>query len=310
MVTALYTHPDFDGHIEPPGHPEQAARLAAVAQGLAGFDLLRIDAPMGTRAAIERCHPARYVDRVHSAIPAQPWASMDSDTYLAPGSWNAAVRGVGGACAAVDLVLSGGAGNAFVASRPPGHHAETETAMGFCLFGNVAIAAKHALDHHGLTRVAVVDFDVHHGNGTQDLLWHEPRTLFASSHQMPLYPGSGAAHETGAHGQIINVPLRPGSGGPQMREAYAAHIFPQIDAWKPELILISAGFDAHADDPLANLNWREDDFSWLTRQICALAQTHCKGRVVSCLEGGYDLAALSASVAAHVTVLKEYADDR
>jgi acetoin utilization deacetylase AcuC-like enzyme len=177
--------------------------------------------------------------------------------------------------------------------------------MGFCLFGTVAIAAKHALDHHGLSRVAIVDFDVHHGNGTQDLLWDESRTLFISSHQMPLYPGSGARSETGAHGQIVNIPLREGSGGGVMRAAYEALAFPALTAWKPELILISAGFDAHQDDPLAGLEWQAEDYAWLTRRICEIADATCGGRVVSCLEGGYDLDALAASVAAHVGVLME-----
>jgi acetoin utilization deacetylase AcuC-like enzyme len=305
MVTALFTHPNSDQHREPAGHPEQAARLAAVAQGLASLDLLRLDAPLAPEADILRCHPQAYIDRIRAAIPAKGWAQVDGDTYLAPGSYRAALRGVGAACAAVDMVLSGGAKNAFIATRPPGHHAETDTAMGFCLFGTIAIAAKHALDHHGLKRVAIVDFDVHHGNGTQDLLWDEPRVLFASSHKMPLYPGTGAAHETGAHGQIINMPLRPHSTGADMRAAYSAHILPQIDAFAPELILVSAGFDAHHDDPLANLNWSTDDFAWLSERICDLADRHCAGRVVSALEGGYDLPALAASAAAYVTVLKE-----
>ena len=310
MTTALFTHPDCDGHLEPPGHPEQSARLGAVAHALSGMDLLRQDAPLGAEADILRCHPQSYIDRIRAALPAQGWAQVDGDTYLAPGSFQAALRGVGGACAAVDLVLSGGAANAFVATRPPGHHAETDTAMGFCLFGNIAIAAKYALDHHKLARVAVVDFDVHHGNGTQDLLWDEPRVMFASSHQMPLYPGSGAAHEVGAHRQIINLPLRAGSSGADMRAAYDAHIFPRIDAFAPELILVSAGFDAHRADPLANLNWTEDDFAWLAGRICDLADDHCAGRVVSALEGGYDLPALAASAAAHVNVLKERGHDR
>ncbi|WP_022703282.1 histone deacetylase family protein [Pseudorhodobacter ferrugineus] len=310
MTTALFTHPDCDLHKEPAGHPEQSARLAAVTYALADMDLLRFDAPLGTEAAILRCHPTAYIARIRAAIPAQGWAQVDGDTYLAPGSFQAALRGIGGVCAAVDLVLSGGAANAFVPTRPPGHHAETDTAMGFCVFGNVAIAAKHALDHHGLTRVAIVDFDVHHGNGTQDLLWNEPRVLFASSHQMPLYPSTGAAHEVGAHHQMINVPLRAGGTGADMRAAYTAHILPQIDAFAPELILISAGFDAHRDDPLANLNWSAADFTWLTQQICDLADRHCAGRVVSALEGGYDLDALAACAAAHVTVLKERGHDR
>ena len=260
---------------------------------------------MGVEADILHCHPARYLDRVRRAMPAQGGAQLDGDTYLSPGSLNAALRGVGGACAAVDLVLSGSASNAFVACRPPGHHAERETAMGFCLFGNVAIAAKRALDHHGLKRVAVVDFDVHHGNGTQDLLWDEGRCLFASSHQMPLYPGSGAAGECGAHGQIVNIPLASGTGGVEMRAAYATHILPRFAEFAPDLILISAGFDAHRADPLAGLAWVEADFAWLTTRICDLADQFCEGRVVSMLEGGYDLDALAASVAAHVGILKE-----
>jgi len=305
LATAFFTQSDFGAHASPPGYPEQVARLAAVGDGLKGIELLRVTAPCGDVSDILRCHPQAYIDRVHASLPRSGWTYMDGDTYLASGSYRAALAGVGRVCAAVDLVLSGEATNAFVASRPPGHHAETARAMGFCLFGNIAIAAKRALDHHGLSRVAVVDFDVHHGNGTQDLLWDEGRVLFASSHQMPLYPGSGAVHETGAHGQIINLPLRPGSGGAEMRAGYDAHIWPQIDAFAPELILVSAGFDAHADDPLANLNWHKADYKWLTQRICDLAQKHCAGRVVSSLEGGYDLRALAVCCAAHVHVLKE-----
>lgn len=304
MTTAFLTHPDCDGHQSPPGHPEQVARLAAVNRALAGQDLLRLDAPLGQEADILRCHPRGYVERVRAAMPGQGWSSLDGDTYLAPGSWNAALRGVGGACAAVDLVLSGKTTSAFVATRPPGHHAETETAMGFCLFGNVAIAAKRALDHHGLGRVAVVDFDVHHGNGTQDLLWDEARSLFISSHQIPLFPGTGAAAERGAHDQIVNLPLQGGSGGVAMRAAYVPALA-RLRGFAPDLILISAGFDAHADDPLAGLNWHETDFAWITREIRQIARDCCAGRVVSCLEGGYDLDALAASVAVHVAELKD-----
>ena len=310
MATAFYTHPAFDGHVTPAGHPEQVARLAAVARGVAGMDLDRRDAPIAGDAEVLRCHPAEYLARLRAAVPAEGWAQLDGDTFLAPGSLEAALRGVGAACAAVDLVMAGGAANAFVAARPPGHHAERDTAMGFCLFGSVAIAAKRALDHHGLSRVAVVDFDVHHGNGTQDLLWDEARVRFFSSQQMPLYPGSGASSERGAHGQIVNVPLRGGSDGAEMRAAYEARVFPALEAFQPELILMSAGFDAHADDPLAGLNWREADYAWLTRRICSLADAHCGGRVVSVLEGGYDLDALAASVAVHVGVLKERGDGR
>lgn len=305
MTTAVFSHDDFRRHVTPPGHPEQVARFDAVQAGLTGLDVLRLDAPLADDADILRCHPAGYLARVRAASPATDWAQMDGDTFLSPGSVSAALRAVGGACAAVDAILAARATNAFVAARPPGHHAETETAMGFCLFGTVAIAAKHALDHHGLSRVAIVDFDVHHGNGTQDLLWDESRCLFASSHQMPLYPGSGSPSEKGAYGQILNVPLREGSGSGPMRASYESLIFPALLAWNPELILISAGFDAHVDDPLAGLEWQTPDYAWLTNRICDLADQMCGGRVVSCLEGGYNLPALAASVAAHVGVLQE-----
>ena len=301
----VFGHEGFAGHVTPPGHPERVERLAAVEQGLAGIAVEWRSAPLAEQAEVLRCHSADYLARVVRAVPVEGWAQMDGDTYLSPGSLEAALRGVGGVGAAVDAVIGGEARTAFVAARPPGHHAERAQAMGFCLFGAVAIGAKRALDLHGLARVAVVDFDVHHGNGTQDLLWDEARCLFISSHQMPLYPGSGAASERGAHGQILNVPLREGSGGGAMRAAYEALVFPALEAWKPELILISAGFDAHADDPLAGLEWQAEDYAWLTGRICDVAEAHAGGRVVSALEGGYDLAALAASVAAHVGVLQE-----
>lgn len=305
MTTACYSHEASSGHVTPPGHPERVERMRAVAEGLAGLELDRREAPLAEEAEVLRCHPASYLARIKAGLPGEGWSQLDGDTFLSPGSLEAALRAVGGTCAAVDLVLSGGAVNAFVGCRPPGHHAEQDVAMGFCLFGSVSIAAKRALEEHGLSRVAIVDFDVHHGNGTQALMWDEPRVLFASSHQMPLYPGTGAAEERGAHGQIVNVPLRAGSAGAVMRAAYEDVILPRIDAFRPELILISAGFDAHADDPLAGLNWTAQDFAWLTGRICDLAAAHCGGRVVSTLEGGYDLPALAASVAAHVGVLKE-----
>lgn len=297
----LFTHEACRGHVTPPGHPERGERLAAVERGLAGLAVEQRDCPLGAEADVLRCHPARYLERVKAAVPTEGWAQLDGDTFLSPGSFDAAMRAVGGICAAVDAVVSGEAKTAFVAGRPPGHHAERETAMGFCLFGTVAIGAERALDHHGLSRVAIVDFDVHHGNGTQDLLWDEGRCLFASSHQMPLYPGTGSPQERGAQGQILNVPLRSGSGGGAMRAAYEAQVFPALAAWKPELLLISAGFDAHADDPLAGLEWQAEDYRWLTERLCDFAE----GRVVSSLEGGYDLDALAACVAAHVGVLQE-----
>jgi acetoin utilization deacetylase AcuC-like enzyme len=300
-VVLVFTHQAFDGHVTPPGHLERVERLAAVEGGLSGLAVERRECPPGDEADVLRCHTAGYLARVKAARPEAGWAQLDGDTFLSPGSIDAAMRAVGGICAAVDAVVSGAAKTAFVAGRPPGHHAERETAMGFCLFGTVAIGAKRALDHHGLKRVAIVDFDVHHGNGTQDLMWDEARCLFASSHQMPLYPGSGRPEERGAHGQVINLPLREGWGGKEMRGLYERVVFPALADWKPELLLISAGFDAHADDPLAGLEWQAEDYAWLTRHLCDFAG----GRVVSTLEGGYDLQALAASVAAHVGVLEE-----
>ncbi len=305
MTTAYFSHDDFARHLTPDGHPERAARLAAVRRALAAMDLDRRDAPLAAEGDIGRCHPAAHLAGIRAALPATGLVQLDPDTWLAPGSLDAALRGAGGVCAAVDLVMSGGAANAFVGCRPPGHHAERARPMGFCLFGNVAIGAMHALDVHRLRRVAIIDFDVHHGNGTQDLLWDEARVLVVTSQQMPLWPGTGDPAERGAHGQVVNVPLAPGSDGAVMRAAYERVVFPRLDAFAPELILISAGFDAHADDPLAGLCWHEADYAWLTGRICDLADAHAAGRVVSVLEGGYDLDALERSVAAHVGVLKE-----
>jgi acetoin utilization deacetylase AcuC-like enzyme len=304
-MTLIFAHATSAQHITPAGHPERVDRIAAVERGLAGLAVKRRISPLAAQADILRCHPQAYIDRIRLAEPASGTVQLDADTWMSPGSYQAALRAVGGACAAVDAVLAGQDKTAFVVARPPGHHAETATPMGFCLFGTVAIAAKRALYHHGLGRVAVVDFDVHHGNGTQDLLWHEPRAFLATSQQMPLWPGTGDPSQTGAHGQILNLPLPPESTGAMMRAAYEVQVFPALDAFKPDLILISAGFDAHAADPLANLNWHEDDFAWLTHRLCDLAATHAQGRVVSCLEGGYDLGALQTSVAAHVSVLME-----
>jgi acetoin utilization deacetylase AcuC-like enzyme len=307
-MTLLIENPAGLDHLTPDGHPEQIARLAAITAALAApqfNDLVRMTAPMADEAALRLCHPQSHIDQIRSQIPNSGQRALDADTHVSPGSWEAALRGVGGCIAAVDAVLGGQARNAFVATRPPGHHAEKTRAMGFCLFSTIAIAARHALEHHGLSRVAVVDFDVHHGNGTQDALWDEPRALFISSHQMPLYPGTGAANERGGSNNVLNLPLSPGSDGAAMRRAYETQAFPRLRDWAPELILISAGFDAHADDPLANLMWDEDDFAWITRALCDIADEVCGGRVVSTLEGGYDLPALAASAAVHVTELKE-----
>lgn len=303
MTTALITHPDCLGHVTPEGHPEQVARLERILEALEGKDVIRVKAPLVAEDDLLRVHPKRHVEAIRAASPVSGRVQLDADTWMSPGTLAAAHRAVGGAVRAVDLVVSGEAHNAFVATRPPGHHAERETTMGFCLFGNVAVAAKYALDHHGLKRVAVVDFDVHHGNGTQDLLEDEPRAFFASSHQYPLWPGTGAAHETGPHDTILNVPLPPRSGGAVFRREYEDKVFPRVRAFKPELILVSAGFDAHRDDPLADLLLETEDFTWVTERLCDLADELCAGKLVSCLEGGYNLYALAESVAAHVDVL-------
>tara|TARA_A100001391_G_scaffold111284_1_gene74648 strand:+ start:62 stop:988 length:927 start_codon:yes stop_codon:yes gene_type:complete len=295
-------------HEMPAGHPEQIARLERVNAALEGPEFFALDmhhAPMAGEADIMLAHPRAYLEGIRRVAPSKGMISLDPDTSMSPATLEAALCGVGGCIAAVDAVMAGEVTNAFVGTRPPGHHAEKARAMGFCLFGNVAIAAKHALDRLGASRVAVVDFDVHHGNGTQDLLWEEDRALFISSHQMPLFPGTGSASERGAANNVMNVPLAPGSGSDAMREVYANRILPRLEAFAPDLILISAGFDAHADDPLANLNWTTEDFVWLTRKICAVADRVCGGRVVSSLEGGYDLDALAEAVAAHVSVLME-----
>jgi len=303
MTTALFTHDACLSHLTPPGHPERVARLEHLLPALAGKALARVEAPEAAEDDLCLVHPRDYVARIRDAAPDEGLAQLDGDTFLSPGSWGAALRAAGGAIGAVDMVMAGQAANAFVATRPPGHHAETAKPMGFCLFGTVAIAARHALERHALGRVAVVDFDVHHGNGTQDLLWGEGRALFASSHQMPLWPGSGSPRERGEHGQILNVPLAPGTDGSGFRHAYEGQIFPAIEAFEPDFLFISAGFDAHKADPLANLMLEETDFAWVTRELCAIATRHCGRRVVSCLEGGYDLNALAASGAAHVDEL-------
>lgn len=305
MRTALISHPDCHGHVTPPGHPEQVTRLDAVLGSVEGLDLLRVSAPMAAEDDILRVHPKSHVTAIRAAAPDAGFRSLDADTHMSVGSLAAAYRAAGAAIRAVDLVLAGQADNAFCATRPPGHHAERETPMGFCLFGNVAIAARHALDHHGLSRVAILDFDVHHGNGTQDLVEDDRRILFCSSHQMPLYPGTGYPSETGPHDTIVNVALPEGSGSLAFRRAWDNLILPRVDDFRPEFIIVSAGFDAHRADPLAGLELDADDFAWITGRICDLADKHCAGRVVSCLEGGYDLDALGESALAHVKALKE-----
>uniref|UniRef100_UPI0040485A54 histone deacetylase family protein n=1 Tax=Yoonia sp. TaxID=2212373 RepID=UPI0040485A54 len=304
MTTALITHDACYGHVTPNGHPEQVARLDAVLGALRDMDLLRVKAPLGAEDDILLAHPKAHVTAIREAAPDSGWRSLDADTHMSVGTLEAAFRCVGGVTRAVDMVMGGEAKNAFVAMRPPGHHAERETPMGFCFFGNVAIAAKHAIAHHGLSRVAIVDFDVHHGNGTQDLVEDDARILFCSTHQSPLYPGTGMAHEVGVD-NVVNCPLPEGAGSKAFRDVMARVVLPRVDAFSPQILIISAGFDAHQADPLAGMNLTEDDFAWVTEKLCDLADRHCKGRVVSSLEGGYDLVALGASAAAHVTVLRE-----
>ncbi len=265
--------------------------------------LVRVEAPAAALDTVALCHPMDYVTAIQDATPQQGLVQIDADTSMSPGSFEAALRGAGGAVHAVDAVMTGKATNAFVAVRPPGHHAETARPMGFCLFNNAAIAARHAQRKHGAERAAVVDFDVHHGNGSQDIFWSDASVMYASTHQMPLYPGTGAVSESGEHDTIVNAPLRAGDGGSQFRSAFETRILPRLREFAPDLIVISAGFDAHTRDPLANLNLLEADFAWATQQLMAIADKSAQGRVVSVLEGGYDLEGLAGSVAAHVTAL-------
>ena len=303
--TALVTHEECLQHVTPPGHPEQVARLEYILEALKDVNLLRVSAPMAADDDILRIHPREHINYLQDSVPENGFKSLDGDTYISSGSLTAAYRAAGGVLRAVDLVLSGEAKNAFVAVRPPGHHAETQKAMGFCLFGNIALGVKHALDFHGLKKVAVIDFDVHHGNGTQEILWDESRCLTFTSQQIPLWPGTGTEEEQGNYNNIVNIPLPPRSTGALMRQKYEGLVFPVLRKFEPDLILISAGFDAHKADPLAELNWSAADFYWLTEWLCKIALECCEGRLVSTLEGGYDLEALADSVKAHVMRLCE-----
>lgn len=305
MTTLLFTHDAYAGHETGQMHPEHPARIKAIWKALdnPAFEALeRRESPRATVEQIARVHPETYIAGILEAIPETGMAALDGDTFLSPGSGEAALRAAGAAVAATDAVLGGEAANAFCAARPPGHHAEPDRAMGFCLFNSVAVAARHAKAEHGLSRVAVMDFDVHHGNGTQAAFWDEPSLLYTSTHQMPLYPGTGAASERG-QGNIVNAPLAPMSGGPEFRQAMSDRILPALAAFRPELLMISAGFDAHRDDPLASLMLDVEDFVWATAELMRVADEVCGGRVVSCLEGGYDLEALAQSTAAHVKQL-------
>ena len=305
-MLALVTHPDCALHDPVPGHPEQPARLASA---LAAFDdpelraCPRLDAPVATREQLLRVHDVRHVERLFAAGSSGGLEQLDPDTAVAPGSLTAALRAAGSVVAAVDAVMAGGHDRVFCAVRPPGHHATASLSMGFCQFNGIAIGAAHAIAVHGLERVAILDFDVHHGNGTQAIFWNDGRVLFGSSHQWPLYPGTGRHDESGAGDNIINAPLPTGADGAAFADAWRRLILPRVDAFRPELVMISAGFDGHRDDPLAGLRLVEEDFAWLTRELVAIAVRHGRGRVVSVLEGGYDLDAITRCTRAHALAL-------
>ena len=310
MTTFVYTHPSCVEHDPGDFHPERPDRLRSVLAALrgAGFEaLVWVEAPKAERAQLERTHTARYVDEVLESVPKRGHIHLDPDTALSPASGEAALRAAGAAVAAVDAVMAGKANNAFCAIRPPGHHAENAQAMGFCLFNNVAVAAMQARAVHGLERIAVVDFDVHHGNGTQHSFERDAGLFYASSHQWPAYPGTGMADETGIADNIANVPLSPGAGSAEFRDGYRRTILPALKRFAPEFLILSAGFDAHARDPLAQMRLGADDFAWVTRELLAATEPSTRGRAISCLEGGYDLEALAESAAAHVRELMKAA---
>ena len=310
MTTLLYTHPSSLAHDTGPGHPEQQARAQVIygaiereqrKGGLVG--VIKEDAPEASREQLERVHDKSYVDAILAAVPDDGYFQVDSDTVMSPASGEAALCQAGAVCAAVDAVIGGEADNAMCALRPPGHHAEPDRAMGFCLFNGIAIGAMHALAQHGLEKVAIYDFDVHHGNGTQAAFEREPRVQYLSTHQWPLFPGTGAKEETGV-GNIMNRPLPSGTASRAWRDVVEGDILSAMDDFAPDLVMISAGFDAHRADPLASLELVEDDFAWVTQELLALAKRHAEGRVVSVLEGGYDLAALTSSFLAHLNELR------
>lgn len=308
MSTLILSHKDCLSHIEPTGHPEQVMRLLEVINRLKSEDFKNLiwkEAPIATNEQILLGHSKKYVQFIENIQTSKHINHLDADTYFGIGSLNAAKRGVGANISAVNAVMSGEFNNVFSAVRPPGHHAETEKAMGFCIFGNVAIAAKHAIENHKLKRVAVVDFDVHHGNGTQEILWDNPNVLFVSTHQMPLWPGSGTHEEIGKHQNILNIPIQANTDGPTFKQKFDEIILPRLDSYEPEILIISAGFDAHYKDPLANIELMTEDYEWITHRLCDIADEHADGRIISSLEGGYNLAALADSVAVHVKVLME-----
>jgi acetoin utilization deacetylase AcuC-like enzyme len=307
MTTLLLTHPACLGHEPGPHHPERPERLSAILAALQNEEfanLARAEAPLATTEQLTRVHPEAYVQAMLGARPAPgEYAMIDGDTILSHGSIDAALRAAGAVVAGVDAVMSGRDRTAFAAVRPPGHHATPDIPGGFCIFNNVAIGARHAQAQHGVGKVALLDFDVHHGQGTQAVVEIDPSLFYGSTHQYPLYPGTGHANERGVDGNVANVPLRPSSGSAQFRHAWGEIILPQLDRFAPELLIVSAGFDAHKADPLAQLSLETEDFAWISRELLAIADRHAKGRLVSALEGGYDLEALAEATAAHVRVL-------
>ncbi|MBB4438674.1 histone deacetylase family protein [Rhizobium leguminosarum bv. trifolii] len=305
MSTRLYEHPIFLEHVTPAGHPERSDRIRAINVALEHPNFERLErrqAPQANEDAVLLAHPEEHLIAVMREIPEEEGEinQIEADTYASSKSLQAALTGIGGAMAAVDDVFTGRADNVFVAARPPGHHAEKMTAMGFCFFNNAAIAARHAQKTHGAERIAIVDWDVHHGNGTQDIFWDDASVLFCSTHQMPLYPGTGAKDEKGKHNTIVNAPLSPNVGSDHFREAFKSRVLPALDDFRPDLIIISAGFDAHHRDPLAQINLTGEDFDWATGRVLELADRHAKNRVVSLLEGGYDLEGLAESAGMHI----------
>lgn len=307
MSTLFVSHTSALDHDTGPSHPERPERMRAIHRVMADprFDaLIRDDAPWGEAKVITRVHPTSYFNAIEQAAPKDGSVALDhGDTVMSPGTWATLMHAVGGTTHAVDCVMNGAHKNAFVAMRPPGHHAELSTPMGFCFFNTAAIAARHAQMLHGAKRVAIVDFDVHHGNGTQAIFWSDPTVLYASTHQMPLFPGSGAVSERGAHDNIVNAPLRAGDGGEQFRDAMQSRILPRLESFAPDLIIISAGFDAHWRDPLGSVELVEDDYAWITEELMEVARKYSGGKIVSLLEGGYDLEGLAKSTAAHVGTL-------
>lgn len=302
----LFTHPSMLDHGVPPGHPERPQRLEAVLKALERVPLTRREAPFATREAVERVHPSAFVSAIEGVFPkaGDGMIALDSgDTFLSDGSREAAWRAAGAATAAVDAVMAGEDTQAFCAVRPPGHHAEPAQAMGFCIFNNIAVGALHALDAHGLSRVAVVDFDVHHGNGTQSVAEKEKRLFFASTHQAPLYPGTGRAGDTGIAGNVVNAPLPPGADSVLWRKAMETRVLPALESFRPELVFISAGFDAHRADPLADMALEDEDYAWAATALKEVSALSAKGRIVASLEGGYDLRALGSATAAFVAAL-------